>query len=115
MYFLVTCPVHRHVYLDAENACFICTRTHCLRHCCQTVIVHGSVCCAVSTVIDVVRVLCGCMVTSHLLGTLTDATHFSGESVALHRISTIYLHFNTLRTGSFKLFKRPLPGFLKQF
>ena len=24
-----------------------------------------------------------------------------------------YLHFNTLRTGSFKLFKRPFPGFLK--
>jgi len=24
----------------------------------------------------------------------------------------IYYHFNTLRTGSFKLFKRPLPGFL---
>jgi hypothetical protein len=86
MYFLVTCSVHRYVHLDAEHACFIRTRTHSLRHCCQTAIVHGSVCCAVATVIDVVRVLCECTVTSHLLGTLTDVTQCSGENVALHRI-----------------------------
>ena len=32
-----------------------------------------------------------------------------------HEFREEVTELNTLRTGSFKLFKRPLPGFLKQF
>ena len=72
---------------------FIRPRRQYLQHCCQTATVHCSACCAVSTEIDVGRVLCGCTVTSHLLGTLTDATQCNEESLTLYRISTILLHF----------------------
>jgi hypothetical protein len=47
---------------------------------------------------------------SQLINVFTRA----GYSFLLHftKLHLILSHFNTLRTGSFKLFKRPFPGFL---
>jgi hypothetical protein len=36
----------------------------------------------------------------------------SRADILIDNLSKHAVHFNTLRTGSFKLFKRPFPGFL---
>ena len=38
--------------------------------------------------------------------------HFSIILLSMPKFSKPPIPFNTLRTGSFKLFKRPFPGFL---
>ena len=66
-------------------------RTHRIQHCCQTAIVQYIAVCVVQCQL---KLMLGayCVGVRWLLGT-TDATQCSEESVALYRISTIYLHF----------------------